>query len=323
MAFTLRSPQNSEYLQDEQFYVYVSSNPNITREDARVIDEIRWFLQSQDAINLIACFDDKLHKEEGDPKANETYCGNARVNKRPCKLIYPNMSASQLRYFVRKIENIHPEIKQLVSTHEMHLPISPSVATLAMFSSDASSTDLINLTKTHNFTSKDGFVDLVYDTNANIPAVASLSILQQQYPQVNEWVDKLNASANDLYVQSLPDKTYGKVKTEYNSGEAHGLLLGNDTLKASRVSGAVNSILENAYNRYKDRYRLMDHLVPLVSRYEPGKATLFYKFDIEGIQTEMDPNGTKKNSNNVPNKILYAYIERFNDDNVNGKYIQS
>jgi len=47
MAFTVASTYDGEYLQDEEFYVYVSSDPNITRQEARVIDEIRWFLQTQ------------------------------------------------------------------------------------------------------------------------------------------------------------------------------------------------------------------------------------------------------------------------------------
>ena len=323
MAFTVASTYDGEYLQDEEFYVYVSSDPNITRQEARVIDEIRWFLQTQNSIDLIACYDKKLHTAEGNPDANERYCENVRANTRPCKLIYPKMSAAQLRYFVRKIENIHPEIASLVSVNEMHQPISPSVATIAMFSSDASSTELQNQSKTHTFTTREQFNGLVYGTDPTIPAVMPLNVIQQQLPQVNEWVDKLNASVNALFIETLPEKTYGKVKSSYNPGDAHGLVLNNDALKATRVSAAISSILSNTKKRYKNRFKMMDHLTPLVSRMDQSKVTLLYKFDIEGILTEVDPNGSKKGSNLVSNKILYAYLERFNDDNVSGKYIQS
>jgi hypothetical protein len=46
------------------------------------------------------------------------------------------------------------------------------------------------------------------------------------------------------------------------------------------------------------------------------------KHEIEGIKTETDLLGNKQNTKKISNRILYAYIFRFIDDNIEGKYMQ-
>jgi hypothetical protein len=324
MAFTL-SIGNEEYLQGEDFYVYVSPIPGITREEARLIDDIRWMLQTPDPTKLIACLDEKIHTVPGDPKANETFCDDPRVNKRASKITYKDMSPAQLRFFIKKMQSIHPEITSLIfkeiEKHAMHAPVSTSVATLAMFASDNSCTELSNQIKYHKFEDKEEFKKVLYSTEFNVPAPVSTKLRQQQFPEINEWTEQLNAITNAMFIASLPSRSYGKVK-KYDASEAHGLLLNNDAAKPDRIKKAVEQILKQVTSKFGDRVKLLDHLVPLISKNDPAKIPLFFKFKIEGVETITDPGGSKLPSSKISNKVLYAYVERFIDDNAGGKYIQ-
>jgi hypothetical protein len=324
MAFTLGF-DNKEYLQADDFYVYVSPIPGLTREEARLIDDIRWMLQTPNPTGLITCLDEQIHKTPGDPKANEAFCNDPRVNKRSSKVKYEDMSSAQLRFFIKKMQSIHPEITTLIfkelEKHAMHAPVSTSIATLAMFSSDNSCTELGNQIKYHKFVDKEEFKKVLYTTDFDVPSPVSLKLRQQQFPEINEWTEQLNAVTNAVFISGLPRRTYGLVK-KYDKSVSHGLLLNNDAAKPDRVKQAIDKILKGVKDKFGDRVRLLDHLVPLLSKNDPAKIPLFFKFEIEGLETITDPNGSKISSSKISNKILYAYVERFIDDNVGGKYIQ-
>jgi len=324
MAHTL-ALDNKEYVQGQDFYVFVSAIPGLTREEARLLDDIRWYLQSPNAIELMACLDEKVHTEAGDPKANKSYCDNDRVNKRSSKMIYKDMSAAQLRFFVKKFQSIHPEVTKLIfkdlKKHAMHAPVSSSVATMAMFSSDNSCTELSNQLKVHKFEDKEDFKKVVYVADYKVPSPVPLGLRQQQFPEINEWVERLNAVTNAVFISALTSRAYGKVMA-YDASTAHGLPLGNDAGHPERAQKAVTDILKGLKDKFGDRVKLMDHLVPLLPSNDPSKIPMFFKFKIEGAETITDPCGSKLGSNQIPNKILYAYVERFVDDNIGGKYIQ-
>ena len=252
MAFTL-TIDKKDYLQNEDLYVYVSAVPGLTREDARLIDDIRWMLQTPNPIKLMSCLDEKLHKEAGDPKANEPFCNNDRVNKRSSKLTYKDMNASQLRFFVKKMQSLHPEITKLIfkdlEKHSMHGPVSSSIATIGLFSSDNSCTELSNQIKYHNFTDKGDFKKILYGSDFSIPAPLSNTLRQQTYPEVNEWVEKLNANTNAVFISALPNRTYGKIKA-YDKNSSHGLPLNNDAAKPDRVKQAISQIEQDMNKQF-------------------------------------------------------------------------
>lgn len=235
------------------------------------------------------------------------------------------MSSAQLRFFIKKMQSIHPEITSLIfkeiEKHAMHAPVSTSIATLAMFSSDNSCTELSNQIKYHKFEDKEAFKKVLYSTDFNVPSPVSTKLRQQQFPEINEWTEQLNAITNAMFIASLPSRSYGKVQ-KYDGSVAHGLLLNNDAAKPDRVKKAIDQILKQVTSKFGDRVKLLDHLVPLISTNDPTKIPLFFKFKIEGVEAITDPNGSKLPSSKISNKILYAYVERFIDDNAGGKYIQ-
>ena len=402
MAFTIvELRENKEWLADEEFYVYVGALPDRRRENARVTDEIRWFLNTQDTTELMVCYDNKLHIEPGvPPAAAQSWCGNPRVNRRPCPLIYPDMTLPQLRHFVRKFESLHPKINEHIRKHFYHNPWSNSLGYLAMFTSDNLNTELKNQVKTHEFEDKEEkkdvcpilFKKIIYKTDYSAPSVSTVNLIQNQYPITNAWTDQLNAKANKLSLSNLPKRTYGRVKYEYNPEDPHGLTFNNDALMSERMAEAVKQIVKEVEFAFEDLIRLMDNFVPMISIRREGKKSiqglgpekgpkhlsinvheksgkgktledssedtakadmgskinssangmlvldkmpidiaeeecamrLMYPelYPIETIPTETDLLGNKHNSKKIPNRILYAYIFRFLDDNIEGKYMQ-
>ena len=324
MAFTL-ALENKEYVQGDDFVAYVGAVPGLGREEARLVEDIRWYMQTQGAVALLACLDEKIHNEEGDPKANKAYCDNDRANKRSSKLKYKDMTAAQLRFFVKKFESIHPEVTKLIfkdlKKHPMHSPVSSSIGTLAMYGSDNSSTELGNQVKAHDFQDKGDFKKVVCMADYKIPSPVSLGLRQQQFPETNDWTEKLNAVSNAVFISALPSRTYGKVMA-YDATALHGLPLNNDAGQPDRAQKAVTDILKGLKDKFGDQVKLMDHLLPLLSNDDPSKIAMFFKFKVEGIDTITDPLGSKLGSTQISNKILYAYVERFVDDNIGGKYIQ-
>lgn len=324
MAFTL-ALENKEYLQGDDFVATMSAVPGLGREEARLVDDIRWYMQTQGSVALLACLDEKIHTEEGDPRANKAYCDNDRVNKRSSKLTYKSMTAAQLRYFVKKFESIHPEITKLIfkdlKKHPMHSPVSSSVGTIAMYGSDNSSTELSNQFKAHEFQDKGDFKKVVCMADYKIPSPVSLGLRQQQFPETNDWTEKLNAVSNAVFISALPNRTYGKVMA-YNPSASHGLPLNNDGGHPERAQKAVTDILKGLKDTFGDQVKLMDHLLPLLPDNDASKIAMFFKFKIEGVESITDPHGSKLGNSQISNKILYAYVERFVDDNIGGKYIQ-